>query len=192
MSDSGGQAGTTQVILPYSLTDIAKSIREIVAALREIGTFFGDSAEMIDRRRARTAARKMSDLSFGPGGSLGPLERISAGQGQKSDYEELRSTFDQSAEIVDEAIALLGRYRDRVREKFGMAVAQKLDQIIYGDCGKRKIRALIMQLLGSAETEGADSAYLQSEARRAVEMIETVNRQLIDLHDMILPAAAKK
>jgi hypothetical protein len=69
--------GTT-VLIPGSLTDFVKALRELIAGVRDVGNLFKDGADLYNKRRARRAAKNLNTLSFTPEGSRRHLERITA------------------------------------------------------------------------------------------------------------------
>jgi hypothetical protein len=175
------------IVLPGTFTDLAKALREAIGALRDMGSLIADGARLIDKRHSKKAARHLSALSFTPDGSRQYLERIASGQGTADDLNSIGVQMAETAGQVEDSIRSLGRFRDRLRETYGMAAALKLDEVIYGPTGKQALRHTLLDIANVQQVEHAQSA-----AQWALNIIEQLNQQLTELHDMVaLPRAER-
>jgi hypothetical protein len=192
MADSASNKENQAVVLPGSLTDFAKAIREIISAVRDVGAFFNDGVGLYDKHQARGAARHLNTLSFTPGGSRRHLERIAAGVGTAEDIEAIGRQMAETAGEVEASVRALAVYRETLREKHGMAAANKLDEIIYGPVGKEMLRMSLLDLVDMGRNKNTPPEHIQRTAARALDVIEHLNRQLIEIHDRILPPTVKQ
>ena len=186
--------GGASIVAPGSITDFAKALREVINALRDVGQLIGDTADLYDRRKARTAAGNLATLGFSKRGMRGPLERIVAGSGSSQDIEELAQRLTDTAGEVEDSIGALDRYRDRLREKLGMSYAMKFDDIIHGPVGKQMIRYSLQDIVSMGGQETPNAVAIRARAQEVTGWIEHLNVQLIELHDLLLPptSASKK
>ena len=71
-----------------------------------------------------------------------------------------------------------------------MAAALKLEEILYGPVGKERLRMLLLDMVSKEQNEATPPEQIQAVAAQALETINGLNRQLVELHDMILPPKA--
>jgi hypothetical protein len=138
------------------------------------------------------AAGNLDRLAFAPNGMRTPLARIAAGKGSRADVEEIAKLLAETAGKVEESVLHLGAYHARVRERFGMAASSKLDEVIHGPAGKMMIRGSLTELVEEARKDNADAQHVQAMANQAVSLIEYLNKDLIELHDLILLSGDEK
>src|SRR4051794_27956374 len=118
MATDNAEARHDGFALPGSFQDMAKAVREMIAALRDVGLLVSDTADLFDRRKARGAARNLDKLSFAPDGMRRPLARIAAGNGTHAVVEEIANLLAETATVVENSIRDIGDHRGRIREKF--------------------------------------------------------------------------
>src|SRR5271155_1681281 len=174
-------ADDLSLVTPGSVTDLARALRELIKALGDIGKFVGRAADLYDRRKARRAARSLAKLAFPKSGMRGPLERIAAGAGLPEDIEEIARRLAQTAGEIEESIRLIDWYNNRPREQLGMAAALKVEDIIHGPVNKEMIKMSLSDLVTALDPERAKQI-----AVTGLFWIEEVNKQLIELHDLVL------
>lgn len=171
---------------PSPSSTFRKALREVIAANKDIGELVSDGTKLYDHRRSPRAARNLSALSFGTGGSRQHLEKIAAGTGTPQDVEAIGRRMAETAGEVETSIGALSKYRECLREKHGMAAAAKLDGIIYGPVGKRAIRRSLLDMLEVGRRADASPESIRAAASQALDLIARLNKRLVDLHDRIL------
>lgn len=184
MTDGAGN--NTTVVVPLTLTDFAKALRELIAAFRDAVGIGKDGANVVRRHRASTAAANLDYLSFQPDGFSRHLQRIADGKGTNADAEALSAFSNQTADGVVQKIRALRGYRDNVRQQCGRDAADKLSNLIDGPNGKFAIRYEIEGLF-HMWGDGKDPPLLADQASRILRMIETFNADLTAMHDTIFP-----
>jgi len=184
---TSAEARNVTVITPGSITDIAKAVREAIAALRDIAKLVDDGVNLFDRRKDRTAAKNLSNFIFANAGSRQHLERLSAGVGTLADIEAIGQQMADTAGEVEDSILSLQSYYDHCRERYGLAAATKLQDIMLGPAGKRMIRYNLLEIVQAGRSEPPNLGHIQSAARQALQSIDYLNSQLIELHDLLLP-----
>jgi hypothetical protein len=178
--------------MPWSAPDVAKAIRETLAAARGGAKLFQYTADLYNYRKARKAAERLGSLAFVPNGMKGPLARIACGEGSAEDIKALSQMFAGTAGEVEKSTERLRDYRRRFREDRGLAATlTAYDEVLWGKVGKEGIRDLISDLIHAAGASPVDTKRVQEIAVRAVALIETFNQQLSNLHDLVLPPKKK-
>ena len=175
------ESAKTEIVIPGSITDIAKALREIIGALRDVGSLVKDGAQLFDKKHAKNAATNLYTLAFAPHGSRQYLERIAEGKGTADDLKAIGQQMADTAAEVEISIQALTRFEQRLRETFGMESAYKLDRVINGPSGKQMLRHSLIEMAKAPNVES-----VQARAKEALAIIDELNQQITDLHDMIL------
>jgi hypothetical protein len=168
------------------LTDAVKAIRELLGLagdLRKGGEWVID---IYQGRQSKAAARNLETLRFSKAGSKAHLEKIIAGTDTPADIEAIGAQMAVSAEEVEEAISRLHKYRDVIREKYGMEAVEALESLLYGPSGKRMIRGTLNELVEEGRRASPDRQHIANMARQASDLIEMLNVGLRKLHDRLL------
>jgi hypothetical protein len=179
-------ASKTEVTLPYSFTDIVKAVNELMDLAERTGGWIRSGADLYSARKSKNAAQNLSDLEFGPQGTRKHLEKIASGHGTKEDLSAVGAQLQVTAEPVERSIAALDKYRDQLRERDGMAAAQKLNEILYGPVGKRALRDLLRRLSEMSQQAEPPSEKIAAVAKEALSMIDKLNKDLAELHDAVI------
>lgn len=177
------------VVVPGSLTDLAKALREIIAAIRDVGQLVSDGSKLFDNQRARKAATNLSNLEFTPAGSRRHLERIAAGKATPKDFQAIAEKMASTAGDVERSVLALDKYRNRLRETRGMKAANKLDAIIHGPSGKMVIRETLRDIVEMSRGPEPSNDTIQASASQALGYIESLNKNLVELHDLVVKPA---
>jgi hypothetical protein len=194
------------VTFPFSVTDFAKGAREIIAAMDDLRKLASNLGNLVDRHKARAAAKDLAGLSFERGGMREPLARIAAGNWSDSDLDSLEQQLVATAEDAEKSIHGLSKYKSRLREKFGLGAPEKLDEIIkksLDSYSKPWLRDALETLVRNARIipdpeqvkanreyrEWAEKhrAWLQTTAQNLAQKIDQLNERLIEMHDIVLP-----
>ncbi|MCC7252373.1 hypothetical protein [Hyphomicrobium sp.] len=185
-------ASKTEVALPYSFTDMAKAVNEAADLAERAAKWIGSGLDLYNTRKSKKAAQNLSELAFGPQGTRKHLERIASGQGTKADLAAVGAQLETTAERVEQSIGALNKYRDRLRERDGMAAMQKLDEIVYGPVGKRALRLRLRELAEMGREQEPSQDQIAALAKDALSMIAKLNKDLASLHDSVIGLAAKR
>ncbi|QVN17268.1 hypothetical protein [Burkholderia pyrrocinia] len=183
------EGGGRDIVLPGTVTDLIKGVREILGLVKDLREFAGWGIDALDKGRRRRAAKSVDKLTFGPDLSRQPLERIAAGQGTPEDYEMIATRLGESAGTVKESVDRLERYRDKLREEYGLAASNKLRDVIRGVGGKMPLRHSLFELVEASKDEQSSQEDLQFLAQRILRSIDRLNANLIELHDLIVRPA---
>ncbi len=175
------------IVTPGSVTDVAKAIREMMKALADLRKIAIGAADLYDQRKARRAAGNLAKLAFSKAGMRGPLERIAAGAGSPRDFEDIAARLAATADEIKDSFTALTKYKDRLRELYGLPAAMEIDAILYGPAfGKEMIRYSLQQLVTS-QNRSASADVIQREAQSILSHVEELNNHLIELHNMLVP-----
>lgn len=181
---------TNTIAIPGTVTDFAKALRELIAALRDVAAMVGDGAKLVSatyqHHQSRRAAGNLDGLSFAPQGSRRYLEAIAAGNGTLEDVAAIAASQDATAFDVEMSMQELSGYRDALREARGKPAADRLDAIIYGEFGKDRLRRMLGQLVRSCNGVDRLPDSAAGEASAILTAIEALNVQIVSLHDDIL------
>ncbi|CAM8819207.1 MULTISPECIES: hypothetical protein [Burkholderia] len=186
---SESKGGGRDIVLPGTVTDLIKGVREILGLVKDLREFAGWGIDALDKGQRRRAAKSVDKLTFGPDLSRRPLERIAAGQGTPEDYEMIATRLGESAGTVEESVERLEKYRDRLREEYGLAVANKLTDVIRGAGGKMSLRLALELLVQDSKDDHSSPEALQYQAQWILRSIDLLNTNLIELHDLIVKPA---
>jgi hypothetical protein len=118
------------------------------------------------------------------------MERIAAGKGRLRDIEGIELQLNETAAEVETSMRELSGYRTLVRETWGRAAAEKLDNIIYGEFGKTKLRNMLSELVRSAKDLNPASEDAVTRAKALLERVANLNREITELHDMLVKHGA--
>lgn len=140
----------------------------------------------------KNAARNLETLRFTKAGTRPHLERIIAGEYTSADLEAIGRQMAESAAEVETAISRLDKYRDVVRETFGMEAGERLEKMLHGPSGKRMIRYTLTNLVDYARRTDADPEITRNKATEALTFIEELNGEFRELHDLILSIEKKR
>lgn len=178
------------VAIPGTVTDVVKSLRELIDLLRELAGLIRDGAKFtnatFEHRQSRRAAGNLDGLSFAPQGSRRYLEAIAAGNGALDDVAAIAASQDATAFDVEMSMQELSGYRDALREARGKAAGDRLDAIIYGEFGKDRLRRLLQQFVQSCAGFDQLPESAPREAAAILKAIEALNVEIVSLHDEIL------
>lgn len=183
------QTSARDVVLPGTVTDLVKGVRELLGLVKDLQEFVGWGFEELDKGRRRRAAKNIDGLTFSPDLSRQPLERIAAGKGTAAEYEMISVRLGQSAETVETSVDRLEKYRDRLREAYGLEAANKLRDVIRGVGGKMPLRRSLLDLVESSKDEQITQEELQYEAQWILRSIDRLNANLVELHDLLMKHA---
>jgi len=182
------------LVVPGSATDFAKALREFTKSLGDIGKFIRTAGTFYEHRKARAAAKGFATLAFEKSGMRRIVERMAKGTGSPKDFESLAQQLQNTASEVEDAIENIFKYRARIREKFGLDVGMKIDEMLHGESevliGKRFIRYHLQTMVEESRKPDFDPRLLQSDAEWLLSAIDKLNKELIQLHDLVL--ASKK
>jgi hypothetical protein len=182
----GQQHPATMVSLPGSLADIAKALRELIGVFTDVAPLVDRGLRYTARKKSRSAAGRIDNLRFRPDGFRRPLRAIASGSFTHSQISELRTQLFDTEKVVGESIAALEKYRTTIRETYGMAMADKLDDLLIGFTGKDYIRYLIRELISDADSNIDDRDSLSRQASYLLGLIDDLNTGLAELHDMVV------
>ncbi|MBY8604162.1 hypothetical protein K7N18_04880 [Burkholderia arboris] len=180
------KGGARDIVLPGTMTDFVKAVREILGLAKDLREIAGWGIDALDKGHRRRAAKSVDGLTFGPDMTRRPLERIAAGQGTPRDYESIAVQLSESAGSVEDSVERLEKYRDKLREEYGLAAANKLTQTIRGEGGKMSLRMALHLLVDEANDERTAPEALQDQARWILRNIDLLNTNLVELHDLIV------
>lgn len=185
----GAKENARDVVLPGTATDLVKAVREILGLAKDLREFAGWGIEALDKGRRRRAAKSVDGLTFGPDLTRRPLERIATGQGTPEDYESIAVRLSESAGSVEDSVDRLEKYRDKLREEYGLAAANKLTQTIRGEGGKMSLRFALELLVHDSHDDRSTPESLQDQAQWILRNIDLLNTNLVELHDLIAKPA---
>ena len=80
---------------------------------------------------------------------------------------------------VETAISRLDKYRDVVRETFGMEAGERLEKMLHGPSGKRMIRYTLTNLVDYALRIDADPEIIRNKATEVLTFIEELNGEFL-------------
>lgn len=180
--------------LPGTFTDAIKALRELLALLSDVGNVVARGAKIIEKKRQRASAQNLSDLRFRNGGFLNALRAIAGRTATPANLRQLQEHLRMTETGITTILARLDGLYDAVRVEFGIAIADRLENLLNSEgegrkfAGKRKIRREIESLIYAYENDPNDAA------RRAADLLEYVedfNKEAAALHDMLLGHAQK-
>jgi hypothetical protein len=179
----------TDVSFPGSFEDAAKSIKHIFKILDEIVRRGRGAVEVYRTHRRRSLASNLDHLRFGEGGSLTYLARILQGKYDHRDIEALRRQMADTEDPMTMTVKRLKKYRNKkfIREQLGIDALILLEQILDAPGGKGDVREGIWHLI----THGTQEEGAQEFAQALLDDIETLNRNIIDLHNLLLRRRAR-
>lgn len=184
-------ASKTDVTVPGSLTDVVKALNELMGIAERTAGWIRSGADLYSAHKSKRAAQNLSELAFGPQGTRKHLEKIAAGKGTKDDLTAVAAQLEATAEPVERSIEALNKYRDQLREHSGMAASQKLEEILYGQVGKRALRDLLRRLSNTAREPEPPAAEIAALAKDGLGMIDKLNKDLAALHDSLIGLGRK-
>ncbi|WP_114217154.1 hypothetical protein [Ochrobactrum sp. 3-3] len=181
---------TTNAIIPGSLTDFARSLRELIGALHDLAELVGDGGKVAlgiyRREQSSRAAQNLDTLSFAPQGSRMHLESIAAGRGTSADIDAIAASQEATAFDVEMSMQQLSHYRGPLRKALGRDAAERLDNLIYGPFGKTRLRNLLADLVCSYEGKEPVPESAVADAAAILKSVEALNAEITALHDEIL------
>lgn len=169
---------------PFSLQDAAKALREVFRLLDDFAKRGGKVAKFLRERQRRKAAALLDELRFKEGGSVTILRSVASGHYEKEDIDALRAQMGTTSQGISEAIRLLGDYKRALREQLSIEALILLENIVEGEDGKMSTRQLINMVC--IHTDRGDTREAQVAAGRALQKIETLNKNIIDLHNALI------
>jgi hypothetical protein len=124
--------------------------------------------------------KQAGSLMFWRSGMLQQLEAISAGEGTKKTFDQLRKNFESTQERVNETMIELHELRGKLA---GSKVANQVDLILHDfNYGKSMIRSEI-QIIIEFGARGE-----KERARQVCSAIKTLNSEVERLHRMVYGA----
>ncbi|MBY0560124.1 hypothetical protein [Hyphomicrobium sp.] len=174
------------VAIPGSLTDIVEAINELMSLVERTAGRIKSGADLWAKTKSKNAAQNLSNLAFGSRGTKKHLEKIAAGKDAKDDLTAIAAQLEATSKPVEQSIEALRKYRDQLREQAGMRTAQKLDDILYGQVGKLALRNVLRELADTCRQPEPPADIIVRLAKEASSMIESLNKDLATLHDMLL------
>jgi hypothetical protein len=185
MVDQGNRSSPSiDAIIPGSITDFAKALREIIKAMRDTAQLCSDAAEFLpfQRRKDRKAAENLSKLAFDPTGVRHQLELIATGGCSPDVQWELITKLSKNVDLIDDAIHGLSSYRSQIREKYGLELVLEFDKLTGRDEGaKAQMRKRIREI-----AYAKDALQEHRNAEAALREIDNLNKKLCSIHDKIL------
>lgn len=175
---------------PMTFTDVVTATRQTLELISDAANKVGTVVEAIQRHKGKKAAKSLDALAFGGDGSRRHLERIAAGQGKAEDFDAIAVKMDETGIVVEEAIDRLQQYRAFVRQRYGMALANKISDLVYAGGGKASIRLDLEHLVYLYDNFYAPEA-IADEAQRILGNIAALNAGLEQVHDEILRIGEK-
>jgi hypothetical protein len=183
-----------EVVLPLSLTDLAKSLRELLGLTNDVSNLAGKVSSGLTQRKRSGAAQVLGKLGFSPHGSKGVLARIAGGRGSQADLDELKRKLAETDSEIDAAIARLTDYGPFLEQQLGLNAKWELEDLIYqagldedGFMGKRDLRRELRALSELNYVDDPPAA--QSHAQRLLGSIERFNKSLLEMYERIRSAA---
>ncbi|MCD7111833.1 hypothetical protein LRX75_22660 [Rhizobium sp. DKSPLA3] len=175
----------TTVAMPLSVTDILTAVEKVMGILEKTVGYVGATNNAIQRYKGRKVADAVDTLAFKSDGSRKHLEAIAAGKGDLSDFEGIATRMDQTGEDVEEALELIEKSRRFIRQRFGLAEANRLNGLIYSGGGKASIR-LDLYMLARMEDPHFSADEVAADAQRILDNIQSLNAGLEQAHDMLI------
>jgi hypothetical protein len=175
--------------MPFTVTDLIRSLRELLQFTKEFGGLVGDGKRGWRLRKSKTASRLLRLIGFSPLGSRELLERLAGGEGGQADLSELNRRLGLSSTKVNKALGEMEQYYEHVGEHHGLETQWQLEALV-GTClpgrefmGKQPLRAALERL---AERDFASNPKLvQADAAELLEQIDLFNAQLLKLHAIL-------
>ena len=162
---------------------IFAALGELLGGFLDVTELTKEGAAYFEKRRSEEWADAASILLFTPRGSRRPLGRIAAGKATEADFDDLQNALAFSQRKVEESISTLAQLdTDDVRKRYGLAAQVKLDEILHGELGKRQTRELLWEIARERE----NSSRTQQKAQQALQNIASLNRSVVELHDLIV------
>lgn len=100
-------------------------------------SFVGDACSS---RKGGKVAGSLDRIAFKSNKSRKHLERIAEGKGTFDDFQMIGRIMDETGGEVEASIQRLQDNREYVRKKFGIAVANRISDLVYAGGGKASIR----------------------------------------------------
>jgi hypothetical protein len=173
------------IAFPMTLTDVVKAVREILALTNDVVGKVRDVSEATQRSKGKRAAGAIDVLSFSSDGSRRHLERIAAGQGEAEDFLAIAEKMAMTGFAVERAMGRLTAYRTFIREKFGLALANEIENLIYSEGGKASIR-IDLEALSVMNDPFYSREDVAREAERILANIKKLNKDIEAIHDKLL------
>lgn len=181
---------STGVIIAGSLTDFAKSLRELIGALRDLAEFIGDGGKVAlgIYRRGQTsrAAQNLDTLSFAPQGSRKHLDADRRRCWYASRHRRHSRKPGGNGVRCEMSMQELQHYRDLLRKALGRNAAERLDNVTYGPFGKTQLRTLLAALVRCYEGKEPLPESAAADAGEILKSVEALNTEITALHDEIM------
>lgn len=181
--------------LPFTLTDVIRALREFMGLLDDVSDLSNAKRDSLKVKRSEAAAKEVAGLRFTPGGFMRALRTIRGGEGGKEQFDRISQHLADSEAKVTEIVARLKEFYDPVRERFGMDVANQLEDLValggervangqHAFAGKEVLRRRLRQL---AELHSeADRDRAADLAKDILEEVAIFNGVLVKLHDRLV------
>ena len=173
-----------------TFTDVIVATRQTLELISDAASKTVAVAEAVQRHKGKKAAKSLDTLVFGGDGSRVHLERIAGGQGLPEDFDAIATKMDETGRVVEQAIDRLQQYRAFVRQRHGMALANKISDLVYAGGGKASIR-LDLEHLVFLNDNFYSPEHIAAEAQRILGNIAALNAGLEQVHDEILRIGEK-
>jgi hypothetical protein len=185
---------SSTVILPLSLTDFVKALREMLACTSELGSALDGGLQRYRSRKGHAAARLLRVIGFSPIGSRQILEKLASGNGSQADLDQLAKYLRKTYPVVRDAMAKLETMREPLGEFYGVHAQWDLDELIYGcrwgssdpkknTYGKMFLRQSMESLTKSSFEK--NGYCIQSEAENLLEYIDGFNKKLLQMYEVL-------
>jgi hypothetical protein len=126
-------------MIPYTLTDFVKALRETIETFEDIGGAVSRAHRSFRRLKNRPLAKNISRIAVGKSAARHALSRIVSGQNVKQEIARISEHMRDSAKEVESGINALHGGRDNLREVLGLDNILKIEAIIDGPRGTRFI-----------------------------------------------------
>jgi len=177
--------GPNVTVMPFTLTDVIRSLRELMGFADDVSARVKVVSEFFKHHKGKRAAGSLDVLSFRADGSLKHLENIVTGKATNEDFDAILGKMNETGAAVERSMDDLKQHRDFIRNRYGMALANKIDFLVYGSGGKESIRADLRSLVSNGSPDGS-SENVTEDARRILANITDLNKRIEEFHDQLL------
>lgn len=169
----------------FTIIDLRNWVQAARDTVVNVADGIGVIRDTYSSYKGHKVAGSLDTIAFKSNKSRRHLERIAEGKGSFDDFQMIGRIMDETGGQVETALDRLHDHRDYVRKKFGMAVANRIDDLVYAGGGKASIRFDLIRLSGM-DHEMYTSDEVVAEAKLILANIEKLNTALVALHDEVL------
>lgn len=173
------------------MQDFIKALREARSLLLDVVGDVIKVQKVLEQSKGKKVARSLDTLTFQSKEARQHLEKIASGQGRTENFIAIAEIMEGTGANIEEHIDFLKNHRDFIREKYGLSVANRLMEMLYGGGGKQSIRFDLWGLVFMGD-DFYPSEDIAVEANRILDNISELNSQLEELHDMLLSITPNK